>query len=128
MALMAVLRPLASALAGPVGRLATGTVSRAISRTGVAAAALMVAVSVTIGVGVMIASFRSTVVNWLDLTLEADLYISAPGPGGARSSTVLAADTPARVAAVPGVVEVETIRIVSVDSPEGEVAARRLRR
>lgn len=119
--LMAAIRPLASALAGPVGRLATGTVSRAISRTGVAAAALMVAVSVTIGVGVMIASFRSTVVNWLDLTLQADLYISAPGPGGARSSTVLAPDTPARIAAVPGVLAVETIRIVSVDSPEGEV-------
>ena len=121
MVLMTVLRPLASALAGPVGRLATGTVSRAISRTGVAVAALMVAVSVTIGVSVMIASFRSTVVNWLDLTLQADLYISAPGPGGARSSTVLAPDTPARVAAVPGVLAIETIRIVSVDSPEGEV-------
>ena len=121
-ALMALLRPLASRLAGPIGRLATGTVSRAISRTGVAVAALMVAVSVTIGVGVMIASFRSTVVNWLDLTLQADLYISAPGPGGARAAaTVLAPDLPARVAAVPGVAEVETIRVVLVDSPKGEV-------
>ena len=121
-ALMALLRPLASRLAGPIGRLATGTVSRAISRTGVAVAALMVAVSVTIGVGVMIASFRSTVVNWLDLTLQADLYISAPGPGGARAAaTVLAPDLPMRVAAVPGVAEVETIRVVLVDSPKGEV-------
>ncbi|HVQ30405.1 MAG TPA: ABC transporter permease, partial [Vicinamibacteria bacterium] len=119
--LMALLRPLGSLLAGPIGRLATGTVSRAISRTGVATAALMVAVSVTIGVGVMIASFRSTVVNWLDLTLQADLYVSAPSPGGARSSTVLAPDVPARIAAVPGVAAVETIRIVAVASPEGEV-------
>ena len=119
--LMALLRPLLSLLAGPIGRLATGTVSRAISRTGVATAALMVAVSVTIGVGVMIASFRSTVVNWLDLTLQADLYVSAPSPGGARSSTVLAPDVPARIAAVPGVAAVETIRIVAVASPEGEV-------
>ena len=119
--LMTLLRPLASRLAGPLGRLATGTVSRAISRTGVAVAALMVAVSVTIGVGVMIASFRSTVVNWLDLTLRADLYVSAPGPGGARSASVLGPGIPARVAAVPGVAEVETIRVVLVGSPEGEV-------
>jgi putative ABC transport system permease protein len=119
--LMAGLRPLASRLVGPIGRLATGTVARAVSRTGLAAASLMVAVSVTIGVSVMIASFRSTVANWLDVTLQADLYISAPSPGGARSGTTIAADIPARVAAVPGVAEVETIRIVSVDSPDGEV-------
>jgi putative ABC transport system permease protein len=76
---------------------------------------------VTIGVGVMISSFRSTVENWLDLTLQADLYISAPVPGGARASTNLAPDVPARVSAVPGVAEVETMRLVLVGSPEGEV-------
>jgi putative ABC transport system permease protein len=40
----------------------------------------MVAVSVTIGVGLMIQSFRSTVVNWLGLTLRADLYLACPRP------------------------------------------------
>jgi putative ABC transport system permease protein len=119
--LMRVLRPAAAAVAGPVGRLATGTVARAVSRTGLAAAALMVAVSVTIGVSVMIASFRSTVENWLDLTLQADLYISAPSPGARAAAAPLGPDVPARVAAVPGVAAVETIRIVSVDSREGEV-------
>src|SRR4030095_10898224 len=73
-ALMAIARPLLSAPLGAVGRLATGTVARAVSRTGVAAAALMVAVSVTIGVSVMIASFRATVDNWLGVTLMADVY------------------------------------------------------
>ena len=82
---MALVRPAASRLAGPIGRLAAGTVARAVSRTGVAVAALMVAVSVTIGVSVMIASFRSTVANWLGLTLVADVYVSAPRSGGARS-------------------------------------------
>jgi putative ABC transport system permease protein len=119
--LMAALRPLAARLAGPIGRLATGTVAQAVSRTGLAAAALMVAVSVTIGVSVMIASFRATVAHWLDLTLQADLYVSAPSPGGPRAGPALGEDVPARVAAVSGVAEVETIRIVHVDSPEGEV-------
>ena len=91
------------------------------SRTGVAVAALMVAVSVTIGVSVMIASFRSTVANWLELTLQADVYVSAPSPGGARSASPLSEDVPALVAAVPGVAEVETLRLVHVPSPLGEV-------
>jgi putative ABC transport system permease protein len=119
--LMTLLRPLASRTLGPIGRLACGTVARAVSRTGVAAAALMVAVSVTIGVGVMIASFRSTVANWLELTLRADVYVSAPSPGGARAGVVLSADVPGLVAAVPGVAEVETVRLVQVPSPLGEV-------
>jgi putative ABC transport system permease protein len=120
-ALMAIVRPLLSRLLGPVGRLATGTVARAVSRTGVAAAALMVAVSVTIGVSVMIASFRATVDNWLGVTLMADVYISAPAPGGARNSAPLAEDVPALVAAVPGVAAIESVRLVHVASPLGEV-------
>ena len=119
--LMRLLRPAASRLLGPIGRLATGTVARAVSRTGVAAAALMVAVSVTIGVSVMIASFRSTVANWLELTLQADIYVSAASPGGARSGVSLSDDVAALVAAVPGVAGVETVRLVLVPSPLGEV-------
>ncbi len=119
--LMALLRPLASRLLGPVGRLATGTVARAVSRTGVAAAALMVAVAVTIGVSVMIASFRATVANWLELTLQADVYVSPLFSGGARRDIALSEDVAALVAAVPGVADVETIRLVHVPSPAGEV-------
>jgi putative ABC transport system permease protein len=119
--LMALVGPFASRLLGPIGRLATGTVARAVSRTGVAAAALMVAVSVTIGVSVMIASFRSTVVNWLELTLQADVYVSAASPGGARSASPLSDDVPGLVAHVPGVADVETVRLVQVPSPLGEV-------
>ena len=114
--LMTVLRPLAARLAGPLGRMATRTVARAVSRTGVAVAALMVAVSVTIGVSVMIASFRSTVANWLDLTLLADLYISAPRRAAPRRAGPRRR-RPDRVAAVPGIAEVETIRIVDGGQP-----------
>lgn len=119
--LMRLLGPLLYRATGLLGRMAARTVVNAVSRTSVAIAALMVAVSVTIGVSVMIASFRTTVVNWLDLTLVADIYLSAPGGEGARSSTSLAADLPDRVAAVPGVAEVETIRNVTVDSEFGEI-------
>jgi putative ABC transport system permease protein len=119
--LMGLAAPLAGALFGTLGRLATGTIRKTVSRTGVAVAALMVAVSVSIGVSLMIASFRSTVENWLDLTLRADVYISAPALGGARTFPTLSPDLPARVASSPGVAAVESLRSVVVASPEGEV-------
>ena len=80
-----VLRP-ASAVFGPPGRLAPRSVTGALSRTAVAIAALMVAVSVTIGVGLMVGSFRTTVVDWLAQTLWGDVYVSAPAPTATRSA------------------------------------------
>ncbi|HLF03498.1 MAG TPA: ABC transporter permease, partial [Anaerolineales bacterium] len=106
---------------GLLSRLAARTVVKAISRTSVAIAALMVAISVTIGVSLMIDSFRATVTNWLDLTLVADIYISAPNPGGVQNSSAVAADLPQRVATVPGVAIVETVRRVTVESETGPV-------
>jgi putative ABC transport system permease protein len=121
-ALMGAASPVLKRLAGVIGEIAARTLVKAISRTSVAIAALMVAVSVTIGVSVMIASFRATVVNWLDLTLLADLYISAPAVGGSQTLVTLSPDLPERVARVPGVRAVETIRRAAVDSPAGEVS------
>jgi putative ABC transport system permease protein len=121
--LMLVVAGPARGIAGITGRLAARTVTRAVSRTGVAIAALMVAVSVTIGVSVMIESFRGTVANWLDLTLRADVYVSTPGPGprGRLAPRTLAPDVAGLVAAIPGVAEVETYRAVRVASEHGEI-------
>jgi putative ABC transport system permease protein len=118
---MAIAGPLGDRLVGTLGRLAARTVTRSVSRTGVAIAALAVAVSVTIGVSLMIDSFRSTVENWLDLSLRADVFIAAPTPGGTRSTPLVSPTVPARVAAVPGVEDVETFRRVRVASPLGDV-------
>lgn len=106
-------------LFGVKGGLAARTVVRAISRTSVAIAALMVALSVTIGVGIMIDSFRTTVENWLDLTLRADVYVSAPSPGSTRPSADLDPSLRDRLARVRGVSEVETFRAVTVESEFG---------
>jgi putative ABC transport system permease protein len=119
--LMALLGPLLFRFTGVLGRMAARTVVNAISRTSVAIASLMVAVSVTIGVSLMIASFRSTVTNWLGLTLVADVYVTVPSAGGARATATISPDLPGVVARVPGVAEVETIRGVVVDSQFGPV-------
>lgn len=60
---------------GLVGNLATRSIQRSLSRTGIAIAALCVAISVTIGIGIMIDSFRSSVESWLWRSLTADLYL-----------------------------------------------------
>ena len=74
----ALVRPVLARLFGMTGRMAAGGIRTSLSRTSVAIAALMVAVSATIGVGVMVSSFRQTVTVWLDQSLQADIYVSAP--------------------------------------------------
>ncbi|MEX0421882.1 ABC transporter permease [Spiribacter pallidus] len=59
------------------GLIVEGAVA-SLSRTGVAVAALSVAVAAVIGVAIMIASFRGSVVDWLAGSLAADFYLTAP--------------------------------------------------
>ncbi len=75
---MRLLEPLGAATLGVLGRLAPRDILRSLSRTSVATAALMVSVSVIVGVSIMIGSFRGTVIQWLDQTLQADIYVSPP--------------------------------------------------
>ena len=62
---------------GLPGVMALRNASSAINRTGLAVAALCVAVSVTVGVGVMVGSFRGTVIIWLEQSLPGDLQLTA---------------------------------------------------
>ena len=60
---------------GPVGQYPVRSLSASLSRTAIAIAALVVAVSATAGVGIMIGSFRASVADWLEQSLEADIYL-----------------------------------------------------
>ena len=84
--LMRAATPLAKRLFGVLGRMAPRAVIRSLSRTSIAVAALTVAVSVIVGVSVMIGSFRNTVADWLDTTLGADIYVSPPLITATRST------------------------------------------
>jgi putative ABC transport system permease protein len=87
--LMRYLAPVARGTVGILGVMATRGVVTAMSRTAPAMAALVVAVSVTVGLGTMITSFRGTVVQWLDGTLQADIYVSVPGLVSSRPQGTL---------------------------------------
>ena len=79
--LAALLAPLADRLGGVTARLAVAGIAASLSRTGVAVTALAVAVSATIGVSVMVDSFRTSVKTWLERTLSADVYLGLPSGG-----------------------------------------------
>lgn len=118
-AFMRLVMPLTGRGFGVLGRMAPRSVTNALSRTSIAVAALMVAVSVTIGVSLMISSFRYTVITWLDQTLVGDIYISAPS---ATANSATTAIDPAVITALetwPGITEVTLLRAAVVDSPAG---------
>ena len=120
---MRILRPLLMRAGGTLGAMAAQGVTHSLSRTAPAVAALVVAVSVTVGLGVMIGSFRSSVVDWLDVTLQADLYLSSasitPGPGQGR----LPPELTAAAASLPGVAGISTTRTLDLG---GEFPGARL--
>jgi putative ABC transport system permease protein len=113
-------RPLAR-LFGLLGRLAPRNVIRSQSRTAVAVAALMIAVSVTIGVQVMISSFRTTVILWLDQAMQGDIYISEQGVSATRLDTPLDPQVIARTKSYPLAGSSVTVRTVTVESEDGPV-------
>ncbi|MCL4867945.1 MAG: ABC transporter permease [Anaerolineae bacterium] len=116
--LMERVAPLVGALFGPIGRMAPRDIVRSLSRTSVAIAALMTAVSVIVGVSIMIGSFRQTVVTWLDSTLQADLFISPPTLTASRNVGTLQPEVIAIASGWPGVAATATVRSVMVNVPD----------
>jgi len=75
----AVHRLLTRAALPGIWRMGVRDLDRHLSRLGIAVAALMVALSASVGVGVMVESMRGSVNNWLSDLLSADLYVAAEG-------------------------------------------------
>ena len=110
-----------AALLGTAVALAAGGIERNISRTGLAIAALAIAVSATFGVEVMIGSFRTSVDEWLGTTLGSDLYVSAPATVTTQASTPLDEAVLALAASTPGVADISTGRVVEVATNVGQI-------
>ncbi len=116
------LAPPLGALFGSFGRLAARGLAGNLSRTGVAVAALMLALSVTIGIGLMITSFRLTVERWLELSLPADIYLMPPvASNAATAATNVEPEWLEAVAAVPGIGRINRLRSTVVESSAGEI-------
>ena len=123
----AVLRGLARAAArlvgraSPIARLAFGDIAASLSRTGVAVAALGMAVAAMIGVSIMVESFRESLRDWLFQTMRADIYVTAPGPGADRPERRIEPGVMRALLATPGIDDHSESRQVVVESPRGPI-------
>jgi len=87
---------------GPFARYVARSTAAARDHLALPVAAMVLAVATTIGMAVLVTSFRGSVSGWLGQVLPADVYVSVPGGVDERSQPV----APALVAAlreVPGV-------------------------
>lgn len=116
--LLRALTPILERLFGVLGRMAPRAVTRSISRTSVAVAALTLAVSAIVGVSVMISSFRSTLTDWLQTTLGADIFISPYSADGSTLDLDIDPAIVSELADVDGVARVATVRSVTVIAPD----------
>ena len=110
--------PLVETGFGIAGSLAARGVSASLSRTGVATAALSVAIATVVGIGVMIGSFRVSVEEWLAGTLTADVYVNIDGEQlfNDRDGEALAT--------VPGVRGLSLTRFTRIPTARGELSLR----
>ncbi len=119
--LMAVTMRFTQRVWGALGRMAPREVVNSISRTSIAVAALMVAVAVTIGVSLMVNSFRSTVVTWLDQILHGDIYVSVPGATVSQPTYPLDSEVLPILENWEGVSRVDLLQTAVIDSPQGPI-------
>ncbi len=73
-------------IGGEEGRLSALLLYGALGRTSVAIASLTIGIAMMVSLAVMIASFRETVVVWVNQTLKADLWVEAASRGNSRQS------------------------------------------
>ena len=101
-------------LLGVEGLLASRSLAASLNRTSVLVAALSTAIAMMVSVGIMVGSFRQTVVTWMNDQLPADLYIRPAGSPAADRHPTLSPDLAERIAALPGVASIDRLRAYEI--------------
>ncbi len=101
-------------LIGVEGLLASRSLGGSLRRTSVLVAALATAVAMMTSVGIMVGSFRQTVLTWMQNELPADLYLRPAGWSGGDQHPTMSPAIPDRIAQVPGVESVRRLRAYNI--------------
>ena len=101
-------------LLGVEALLASRSLAASLRRTSVLVAALATAVAMMVSVGIMVGSFRQTVVAWMDDQLPADLHLRPAGDPAADRHPTISAELPDEIAKLPGVAAVERLRAYEI--------------
>lgn len=99
------IRPLTRFIFGNEGRLGSSNINRARGRTALTVAALMVGISMVVGINGLTNSFEQDIEQWMDSALGGDLFVRSPLP--------MQPDLEARLLALPEVTAVTAGRIVA---------------
>ena len=97
-------------LLGVEALIAMRSLTASIARTSVLTAALATAVAMTASVGIMVGSFRETVLLWMNNQLQADFYLRPAGSASADRYPVMNAEIADRIEQLPGVASVDRFR------------------
>ena len=103
-----------SGLFGVEGLLASRSLTGSLRRTSVLVAALCTAVAMMTAVGIMVGSFRQTVVLWMDSELPADLYLRPAGNPAADQHPIISPQLTDAIAALPGIRSVQRLRAYEI--------------
>ena len=114
-----IFRPIFGKLNGLIGKMSVRGVVTELSRTSVAIAALVVAVAATVGVGIMVDSFRTTVVSWLETQLQADVYVQPPSAVSRKADAELDPKLVDLLKETEGVADYHSVRSVDVSTNFG---------
>ena len=95
--------------------LAARSLGGSLRRTSVLVGALSTAIAMMTSVGIMVGSFRQTVITWMDTQLPADLYLRPAGDPAADRHPTIAVDLTDRIAALPGVANVSRFRAYEIE-------------
>ena len=120
------LSPLVAKRALPM--LAVERARRVRESAGVAVSGVVASLSLAVALTIMVASFRHSVTDWLDVVLPADLYVRTAASSAAGETAYFSPEFVQAVAAVPGVARVGGLRVtqllLSPDQPAVALIAR----
>ncbi len=106
---------------GIIAGMAVRQLHRSLSRTAIAISSLMVAISITMGMTIMIESFRSTVDIWLKETLVGNIYISVPNQFTNQSNAQIDTNVLESILNNPQIASWNSLATVSQITPKGNI-------
>jgi putative ABC transport system permease protein len=90
--------------------LASRSLCASLRRTSVLVGALSTAIAMMTSVGIMVGSFRQTVLQWMGGQLPADLYIRPAGDAAADRHPTISVELTDAMARLPGVAAIDRLR------------------
>jgi putative ABC transport system permease protein len=128
-ALLSIASGLLQRLLGVEALLASRSLAGSLRRTSVLVGALATAIAMMTAVGIMVGSFRQTIVVWMNDQLPADLYLRPAGDEAADRHPTIALELVGKLEELPGVAAVDQFRAyeISYDGMPATLAGADLR-